>query len=75
VGKEGKYVLQLRGEFFNVFNRTFLSAPSLANPALPIGTTSSNGAVINSSGFGSIATLNGAGTQPRNGQLVVRFTF
>ena len=32
VGKEGKYNLQVRGEFQNIFNRTFLSAPSLANP-------------------------------------------
>ncbi len=75
-GKEGKYVIQVRGEFFNVFNRTFLSAPSVANPLVAIGTTTSiPGNVINSSGFGSITTLNGAGTQPRNGQLVFRFTF
>ena len=75
VGKEGKYVLQLRGEFFNVFNRTFLSSPSLANPVSAIGTTNSGGNVINSSGYGTIATLNGAGTTPRSGQLVTRFTF
>jgi Carboxypeptidase regulatory-like domain/TonB dependent receptor-like, beta-barrel len=75
VGKEGKYILQLRGEFFNIFNRRSLSTPSLANPALPIGTTTSGGNVINSSGYGSIATLNGAGDTPRSGQLVVRFTF
>ena len=76
VGKEGKYVLQLRGEFFNVFNRMVLSAPSAAaNPTLPIATTNANNAIINSSGFGSVATLNGAGTNPRSGQLVFRFTF
>ncbi len=39
VGKEGKYNLQVRGEFHNIFNRTFLSAPSLANPIVAIGTT------------------------------------
>ena len=75
VGREGKYNLQIRAEFQNIFNRTFLSAPSLANPALPIATTNSGGLTINSSGFGSIATLNGAGTQPRSGQAIARFTF
>jgi hypothetical protein len=75
LGKEGKMNLQVRGEFQNIFNRTFLSAPSLANPAINIGTTNSGGNVINSSGFGSIATLNGAGTQPRSGQLIARFSF
>ena len=76
-GPEGKYVLQIRGEFFNVFNRLFLSAPAVAftNPLIPVGTTNSNGQVINSSGFGSVATLNGAGATPRSGQMVVRFTF
>jgi hypothetical protein len=78
--KEG-YVLQIRGEFQNIFNRLFLSAPSVTtafgavNPLLPIGTTNSNGAIINSSGYGTIATLNGIGTQPRSGQIIVRFTF
>ena len=75
IGKEGRYVVQVRGEFFNVFNRLFLSTPSVSNPLLPIGTTNSNGNVINNSGFGSISTLNGAGTSPRSGQLVARFTF
>jgi hypothetical protein len=72
MGKEGKYVLQVRGEFQNIFNRTFLSTPSLANPLLPIGVNSGG---IYTSGYGSIATLNGAGTQPRQGTIVVRFQF
>jgi hypothetical protein len=75
VGKEGKYTLQIRAEFQNIFNRLFLSAPSVANPLLPIVTTVSGGNVLNSSGFGSIATLNGAGDTPRSGQIVGRFTF
>jgi len=75
MGKEGRYILQIRGEFQNIFNRTFLSAPSVANPNVAIGTTSYAGNVINSSGFGTIGTLNGAGTQPRNGQMIARFTF
>jgi hypothetical protein len=75
VGREGRYILQFRGEFFNIFNRLFLSAPSVANPLIPIGTTTYAGNILNSSGFGSVATLNGAGDTPRSGQLVARFTF
>jgi hypothetical protein len=72
MGKEGKYNLQIRGEFQNIFNRHFLSAPSLANPALPIGTNASG---VNTSGYGSIGTIGGAGAVPRNGQFIARFSF
>jgi hypothetical protein len=75
VGKEGKMNLQVRAEFQNIFNRLFLSAPSVANPNLPIVTTTSGTTVLNNSGFGSVATLNGIGTQPRSGQIIARFTF
>jgi hypothetical protein len=76
VGKEGRYNLQIRGEFQNIFNRTFLATPSVANPALPVGTTNSGGNVINSSGFGSIVTVGtGQGSQPRSGQMIAKFTF
>ncbi len=75
MGKEGKYNLQIRGEFQNIFNRLFLSAPSLANPLLPVATTTYNGTPINNTGFGSVATLNGIGAQPRSGQMIARFTF
>ena len=75
IGKEGRYNLQIRGEFQNIFNRLFLAAPSLANPLLPVTTTNYNGAAINNAGFGSIGTLNGGGAQPRSGQLVARFSF
>ena len=76
LGKENKMNLQVRGEFQNIFNRTFLAAPSLANPALPIGITNYAGSAINSSGFGSIVTVGaGQGAQPRSGQLIARFSF
>jgi hypothetical protein len=75
VGKEGKYNLQVRAEFQNIFNRLFLSMPSIANPNLPITTTNYNGTAINSTGFGSVATLNGIGDQPRSGQIIARFQF
>ena len=75
MGHEGKVVLNIRAEFQNIFNRTFLSVPSTANPNIAISTTTYNGQVINNAGFGSVATLNGAGATPRTGQIVARFTF
>ncbi len=72
VGKEGKYSLQLRIEFQNVFNRLFLSAPSATNPSLSTLTFTQG---VATGGFGSVATVNGAGDQPRSGQAVMRFTF
>jgi hypothetical protein len=81
MGKEGRYNLFVRAEFQNIFNRLFLSAPSLANPNLAVGTTAYAGTVINSTGFGTIPTLNAtfngvAGATPvRSGQIVTRFTF
>jgi Carboxypeptidase regulatory-like domain len=75
IGKEARYNLSVRAEFQNVFNRTFLAMPSTANPNIPISTTTYVGTVINNAGFGSVSTLNGAGSQPRSGQVVARFTF
>ena len=73
--------LQVRAEFFNIFNRTFLSPPSVGanffgatSPASQ--TTYANG--VNgalTSGYGFVNTIAGAGAQPRSGQLVARFTF
>ena len=75
MGPDGRYNLFVRAEFQNIFNRTFLSVPSTANPNIAISTTTYNGQVINNAGFGSVATLNGAGATPRTGQIVARFTF
>src|SRR6185312_15761288 len=75
IGKEARYNLQIRAEFQNIFNRLYLSMPSVANPNVPIATTNYNGVPINNTGFGSIATLNGAGDQPRSGQIIARFQF
>jgi hypothetical protein len=75
MGPEGKYLLFIRAEFQNIFNRTFLSMPQTGNPNLPISTTNYAGQVINNVGFGSVSTFNGAGSQPRAGQIVARFTF
>lgn len=78
-----KMSLQVRVEFFNVFNRLELNNPSPTNPqgtrsctngTIAAGTNSCNAGGLSPSGFGSISytSLN---IQPRNGQLVARFTF
>jgi len=80
IGKEGRYNLQVRGEFQNVFNRHFFSAPSATNPTT---ITATNNALVQggpsagalSAGFGYVSFLNGAGDTPRSGQAVARFTF
>jgi hypothetical protein len=72
MGHEGRYNLQIRAEFQNVFNRLFLSQPTTgATTTAP--TVSAGG--IYSGGYGTIVTINGVGAQPRSGQAVARFTF
>jgi len=78
-GKEGRYNFQVRAEFQNIFNRLFLSKPAApfggtgTGPITTVPTKDSTGVYIG--GYGTIATVNGAGAQPRSGQLVGRFTF
>jgi len=66
-----KRSLQIRAEFFNIFNRTYLANPSLTAPTQP---QARNGAGVPTSGFGYINSTS-LYSQPRNGQLVARFTF
>ncbi len=73
-----KYTLDVRVEFTNIFNRTYLNNPSAANPFLPQ-TRYSTGPLtgLTASGFGSI-NLATSGTQfgqPRQGVIVARFRF
>jgi Carboxypeptidase regulatory-like domain/TonB dependent receptor len=78
IAKEGKINLNVRLEFQNIFNRTFLTAPSSTNPTaltlktnpFPNGTT---GAL--SGGYGFVNSLNGFGATPRSGQIVARLQF
>ena len=65
---EGHF-LQVRAEFFNIFNRTYLPNPTTSNPFAA--TTTSNGQLTG--GFGYINPYSSLFFQPRNGQLVARF--
>jgi hypothetical protein len=70
--REGK-VLNIRAEFQNVFNRHFYGQPSNGNPNTLAANNNPGGAL--SAGYGFVNTLNGAGSRPRTGLLVARFTF
>ncbi|HLH42960.1 MAG TPA: carboxypeptidase regulatory-like domain-containing protein [Bryobacteraceae bacterium] len=62
VGKEGRYNLQIRAEFVNIFNRLELGAPSTSNPTAPV--THNNFNQLNA-GFGVInETVAGFQTAP-----------
>ena len=67
-----KMSLNIRAEFFNVFNRVYLSTPSNSNPLATATFNTTTGAPT--AGFGYIANASGIGGQ-RNGQLVARFVF
>jgi hypothetical protein len=60
--------LQIRAEFFNVFNRTYLNNPDSGNAAAT--PTLDRGVPV--SGFGRISS-GSTFNPPRNGQLVARF--
>jgi hypothetical protein len=63
--------LQVRAEFFNVFNRTYLANPDTSNPLL---TQTRNAQGVPTAGFGRIDATSIA-VPPRSGQLVARFQF
>jgi hypothetical protein len=77
---------QLRAEFQNVFNRLFYSIPAdgvgiFGLPSTNPATAAAHGATLGSAtgllsgGYGFVAWNEGAGAQPRSGQLIARFTF
>jgi hypothetical protein len=85
VNRERNVKFEVRAEFYNVFNRLFLSSPEPvklsgggggilagANPVAP--TTRDNQQRL-SGGYGFVNWVNGAGSQPRSGQIVGRLTF
>jgi TonB dependent receptor len=73
IGKESRYRLQIRAEFQNIFNRLFYSAPVDGFITAP--TLHGNPGGTLSGGYGFVNFLNGAGAQPRGGQIVARFQF
>lgn len=62
--------LQVRAEFFNVFNRLNLMPPTSTNS---LATQTGNSAGVPTAGFGFVNA--NAVTGQRNGQLVARFEF
>ena len=81
LAKENAVRLDIRVEFFNVFNRLFLASPSgvgtntqPAGPNAAAPTTRNNFGAL-TSGYGFVNTFNGNGSQPRTGQMVARFSF
>ena len=78
--KDNRIKVDVRAELFNVFNRLFLSTPTPGNNGANVGPNAAaptvrdaRGAVL--SGYGFVNTFNGAGSQPRTGQIVARFSF
>jgi hypothetical protein len=67
--------LNLRVEFSNFFNRTYLNNPTATNPTIPV---TRNAAGLLTGGYGYISTAFSSTTQlaqPRNGVIVARFSF
>ena len=70
----------MRAELFNVFNRLYLSSPTQINTGANVGPNAAAPTVRNAqnalvSGYGFVNTFNGAGSQPRTGQIVARISF
>jgi hypothetical protein len=63
--------LQIRGEFFNILNRTEMNNPTVNNAAA---TQATNSRGQTTSGFGYI-NIGSVGFGPRSGQLVAQFHF
>ena len=74
-----RFSLEMRVEFANIFNRTYLNNPSVANFSGPQSKNASGAlAGLNSGGFGYInlaVSPTTPGAQPRNGTIVLRVRF
>jgi hypothetical protein len=74
--------LQIRAEWQNIFNRLYLASPAPVNVAgfnvaspNPAAVTVRNPSGALTAGYGFVNTFNGNGSQPRQGQIVARFSF
>ena len=66
----------IRAEFYNMFNRVFLTPPSSTNPQASTTTSAATGLLTG--GYGYMNLVPGAlgyGPSPRTGQIVARFQF
>ncbi len=74
-----RFNLNVRAEFYNIFNRTFYNNPSATNPTLAPTRNSTPGPFFgnNSGGFGyiNLATTGTQLGQPRTGTIVMRLQF
>jgi len=78
--RENRIKIDVRAELFNVFNRLFLSTPTPINNGANVGPNAAASTTRNNlgqvtAGYGFVNTFNGAGSQPRTGQIVARFSF
>ena len=67
-----RVTMQFRAEFYNVFNRTEMGNPTSSNSLATQTVSSTTG--LTTAGFGWI-NYTSLGSQPRNGQLLLRFNF
>lgn len=75
-----RYKIMIRAEFQNIFNRVFYSLPTTAGATTTISPTGHGNSLsgtsgLLSSGWGYVNWVQGAGAQPRTGQVVARFSF
>jgi Carboxypeptidase regulatory-like domain len=85
VNRERNVKFEVRAEFYNVFNRLFLSSPEpvklsgggggILVGANPAATPTVDNQGLRTGGFGFVNWVGGAGSQPRSGQVVARVTF
>jgi hypothetical protein len=87
IGKERKYDFYIRGEFVNIFNRTYFGNPITTSPQNPVIRGAGNGTIL-TGGFGVInaylqpntayapTTISGFSVPAaRTGTLIARFQF
>jgi hypothetical protein len=72
-GSDGKYNLQLRAEFSNIFNRLWVPDPTSAS-ASATRTTKSDGTTTGGFGYINMQAA-GVASGVRQGQLIARFRF